>query len=71
MDNRAAEFIIKFKSRDPECLNGYIEHIQTGQNQDFDTILELFSLIEGKLNEQGYPQSTTQIRSWNKEKESK
>lgn len=69
MDNRAAEFIIKFYSRDPKCLKGYIEHVQTGQNLNFDTILELFSLIEGKLNEQGYPQPTTQLRSWHKDKE--
>lgn len=62
--NRSSDFIIKVHSHEQASFQGTIEHIQSGQVQYFRSFLELFYLIQHKLDETNFPQATTQIRSW-------
>lgn len=62
--NRSSDFIIKIHSHEQASFKGTIEHIQSGQVQYFRSFLEMFVLIQDKLNETDFPQATTQLRSW-------
>ncbi len=46
---------------------GQIEHVHTGQVQQFRSCLEMIILIQVKLDELGFPQGATAIRSWTAE----
>lgn len=62
--NRSSDFLIKVTSIDHASYQGTVEHIQTGQVQYFRSFLEMFFLINQKLDENGFPQATTETRSW-------
>jgi hypothetical protein len=62
--NRSADFIIKLESMENATFKGYIENIQSGQIQNFRSFMEMIALIQQKLDENNFPQSTTVMRSW-------
>ena len=62
--NRTSDFLIKVTSTDQASYQGTVEHVQTGQIQYFRSFLEMFFLINRKLDENGFPQATTETRSW-------
>jgi len=65
---RGSDFIIRVKSGHTISLQGKIEHIQSGQVQFFNDFLELILLIQAKLDEKGYPQCDTEMRTFNNDK---
>ncbi len=62
--NRSADFIVRLESVENATFKGYIENIQSGQVQYFRSFLEMIALIQGKLDENNFPQNTTITRSW-------
>ncbi len=65
---RGSDFIIRIKNDDPTAFKGKIEHIRTGQIQYFNDFLEMVMLVQAKLDEQNYPQSDTELRSFDSQK---
>ncbi len=65
---QSSDFMIRVNSGHGTNIKGNIEHIQTGQIQYFNDYLELLLLMDKKLNEQGYPQSDTQLRVFSDQK---
>ncbi len=61
---RASDFMIRIKSGSGSAVKGKIEHIHTGEVQYFSDFLELVLLMQHKLDENGYPQSDTELRSF-------
>jgi len=61
---RASDFIIRIKSGQGSAIQGKIEHIHTGEVQYFNDFLELMLLMQHKLDENGFPQSDTELRSF-------
>lgn len=62
--DRTAEFILTVSSTDDADFQGTVEHVSSGQVQEFRSFLEVFFLINNKLEENGLPEKTTEIRSW-------
>ncbi len=60
----SSDFIIRIESGHGQSVKGKIEHMQTGQIHSFNDFLELLILIDNRLNEQGCPQSDTELRSF-------
>lgn len=61
---RASDFILEITADPRGCTQGTIQHCQSGQSQDFRSFIELIVLMESKLNELQFPQSTHELRSW-------
>ncbi len=61
---RGSDFIIRINNDDPTVFKGKIEHIKTGQIQYFNDFLEMIMLVQSKLDDQNYPQSDTELRSF-------
>jgi len=59
------DFIIRVVNDNGTCFKGKIEHVRTGQVQYFDDYLEMLMLIQNKLDQQGFPQCDTEIRTFN------
>lgn len=62
---RSSDFIIRVKSGQGIAVKGKIEHVQSGQVQFFNDFLEMLVLIQDKLDEKGYPQCDTELRTFN------
>lgn len=62
--SRGSDFIIRVNNDDPTVFKGKIEHIKTGQIQYFNDFLEMVMLVQAKLDDQNYPQSDTELRSF-------
>ena len=65
-----SDFLIRVKENNNSSWVGSLEHVQSGQNLPFRGYLEMTFLIQEKLETLGYPQSSTEIRSWKGEKTS-
>jgi len=63
----ASEFLIKTLNYQDSSWEGSIEHIKTGKTIPVRGYLEITFLIQEKLEVQGFPQSATEMRSWEKE----
>lgn len=61
---RSSDFIIRVKSGEGMSVKGKVEHIQSGQVQYFNDYLEMLMLIQGKLDENNYPQRDTELRTY-------
>jgi len=61
---RGSEFIIRVNNDDSTVFKGKIEHIRSGQVQYFNDFIEMVLLVQSKLDEQNYPQSDTELRSF-------
>ncbi|MBM4236272.1 MAG: hypothetical protein FJ152_07360 [Firmicutes bacterium] len=61
---RGSDFMIRINNDDPAVFKGKIEHIKTGQIQYFNDFLEMIMLVQSKLDDQNYPQSDTELRSF-------
>ncbi len=59
-----SDFIIKIISRHEHTIQGYVEHIYTGQWQSFDSMLELFKLLNKRMDDDNSPQPTNSMRTW-------
>lgn len=62
--NRSSDFIIRISSESGEGISGKIEHVVTGQVHYFKDFLELLVLIQYKLNEKDFPQSDSELRTF-------
>lgn len=58
------DFMIRIFDDGEPGLKGKVEHIKTGQVQYFDDYLEMLMMVQQKLDEQGYPQSDTELRTF-------
>ena len=58
------DFVIRIVDDGEAGVKGKVEHIKTGQVQYFDDYLEMMMLIQHKLDEQAYPQSDTELRTF-------
>jgi hypothetical protein len=64
---RSSDFVISMSCGEDADMHGRVEHVQSGQVQRFRSFLELLGLMHNKLEETGFPQNTTEIRSWKEE----
>ncbi len=64
MGGSSSDFVIRLENNEGPSLRGKIEHVKTGQVQYFEDYLELLMLMQEKLDEQGYPQSDTELRTF-------
>ncbi|MEW5784830.1 MAG: hypothetical protein AB1767_07135 [Bacillota bacterium] len=62
--NNSSDFIIRINSENSEPFHGKVEHVQSGQVHMFKDFVEMLMLIQGKLNQLGFPQPDTELRSW-------
>jgi hypothetical protein len=62
--NSSADFVIRFYPGGAANYRGKIEHVQSGQVQQFCDFTEMMLLIQEKLDQTGFPQSDTEMRSW-------
>ncbi len=60
----SSEFIVRITSNNGVTWQGKVEHVQSGQVQQFRSCIELFRLMQEKLERTGCPQSATERRSW-------
>jgi hypothetical protein len=61
---RNSDFIVRVNNDDPKSFKGKIEHIKTGRVHFFNDFLEMVLVVQTKLDEQSYPQSDTELRSF-------
>lgn len=62
--SRSSDFIIRISSEPDEAIKGKVEHVVSGQVHFFNDFVELLMLIQNKLDEEGFPQSDTQLREF-------
>jgi len=60
----SSDFIVRITSHDDLTWQGKVEHVQSGQVQQFRNCVELFRLMQEKLEQTGCPQSATERRTW-------
>ncbi len=58
------DFIIRIIDDGEPGIKGKVEHIKTGQVQYFDDYLEMMMIVQEKLDDQGYPQCDTKLRTF-------
>ncbi len=58
------DFIVRVVDDKGTGTRGKIEHIKTGQVHYFEDYLEMLMLIQQKLDEQGFPQCDTELRTF-------
>lgn len=63
-NHRSSDFLVRIESTDNGTFQGCIESIHTDQVHYFRSCLEMVLLIQQKLDERNYPQSSAQIRTW-------
>lgn len=61
---RSADFVLRVTAGSGVCLQGQIEHVQSGQVQQFRSCLEMIYLITDKLAQSGFPQPAMEPRTW-------
>ena len=59
-----SDFIIRIVSQNQATLQGTIEHLASGESQQYRSLMELLNLIMDKLQECGSPQPTTAYANW-------
>jgi len=62
--NRKSDFLINMKMDKELSISGEITHSHSGQFQRFQSFLEMVLLMQSKMDETGFPQSTHEIRTW-------
>lgn len=62
--NGSTEFLVRVVFSDGPDLQGRIEHLPSGQAQQFRSYLEMVTLIRQKLEEGDRPQEEGVLRSW-------
>lgn len=61
---RSADFMLRIMGRAGKDWQGKVEHVQSGQVQQFRSCIELFRLMQEKLERTGCPQSAMERRLW-------
>lgn len=61
---RSSDFIIHVYSCDQWVLKGSASHVQSGHSLVFHSMLEMVLALQAKMNENGFPQSSTAHRRW-------
>lgn len=59
-----SDFILNVIESDDGDVHGKIQHCESGETKDFRSLIEMILLINGKLDQLNFKQSTNQIRSW-------
>ncbi len=62
--NRSSNFVVRINSNDNGTFQGNLENIQSGQIQNFRSLLEMCVLMQYKLDEHEFPRKAEEIRSW-------
>lgn len=65
---RSSDFMVRVQGGQGIAVKGKVEHIQTGQVQYFNDFLEMLMLIQDKLDDKGYPQCDTELRTFSEAK---
>jgi hypothetical protein len=65
---RSSDFMVRVQGGQGIAVKGKVEHIQTGQVQYFNDFLEMLMLIQNKLDDKGYPQCDTELRTFSEAK---
>lgn len=60
----SSDFIVRITSNNGITWQGKVEHVQSGQVQQFRSCIELFRLMQEKLERTGCPQSAMERRLW-------
>ena len=60
----ASTFVVRVNNTGNPCMEGRIEHLLSGDVQQYRSIMEFIHLIRQKLEETGFPQPATKIRTW-------
>lgn len=61
---RSSDYILHIYSCDYWVLRGSVSHVQSGRSQAFHSMMELMLAIQARMDEMGFPQSSTAPRSW-------
>ena len=61
---RSSDFMVRVQGGQGIAVKGKVEHIQTGQVQYFNDFLEMLMLMQNKLDDKGYPQCDTELRTF-------
>jgi len=61
---RSSDFIIHVYSCNQWVLKGSAIHVQSGRRMLFHSILEMVLVLQAKMDENGFPQSSTARRRW-------
>jgi hypothetical protein len=60
-----ADFILNVIASDDGDVHGKIKHCESGETEDFRTLIEMILLIDGKLDQLKFQLPTAKVRSWN------
>lgn len=61
---RSSDFIIHVYSCNQWVLKGSASHVQSGHSMVFHSMLEIVLALQARMDENGFPQSTTARRLW-------
>jgi len=61
---RSSDFIMHIYSCDQWILKGSVSHVQSGRSMVFHSMMEMVLAVQDKMDEIGFPQSTTAPRGW-------
>ncbi len=61
---RSSDFIIHIYSCDQWVMKGSVSHVQSGRSMAFHSLMQMILAVQNKMNEIGYPQTSTSSRSW-------
>ncbi|MDD3852453.1 MAG: hypothetical protein PHD40_02205 [Syntrophomonadaceae bacterium] len=64
MVKRPAEFMVNVLLSGNNDLQGFLEFVPSGETAEFSSLMELMTLMQAKITQYGFPQSTTTIRTW-------
>ena len=65
--NRSSDFVVRIESNDNGDFQGNLINIQSGQNQTFRSLLEMYAFIQHKLDKHNFPRKAEEFRSWKNE----
>ncbi len=69
MVKRPAEFMVNASLNANSDMQGFLEFVPNGEKAQFSSLMELMTLMQAKITQYGFPQSTTTIRSWDEKTE--
>jgi len=64
MVKRPAEFMVNASLNANSDMQGFLEFVPNGEKAQFSSLMELMTLMQAKITQYGFPQSTTTIRTW-------
>lgn len=65
MVKRPAEFMVNVSLSANNDLQGLLEFVPGGETAEFSSLMDMMTLMQAKITQYGFPQSTTTMRTWN------